>query len=216
LQKENDVNLFFRCTISIKLDSLDLYWKRFKEKGDERCFSVIYNRLVDDLFSYGISMGFQKENCKDAIQDTFYKLYVSRERLQEVQNITAYIFRMFKNRLLYIKGLHKEKESIEQYADTFSIQVTILDDLIDSEKKELVKNKIERMLNSLSDNQKEVVYLKYMIGLQHREIAEILGIQEDSARKQLHRIIKKLRDFSSENNLPEELALTFLLLSLFS
>lgn len=72
------------------------------------------------------------------------------------------------------------------------------------------------MLNSLSDNQKEVVYLKYMIGLQHREIAEILGIQEDSARKQLHRIIKKLRDFSSENNLPEELALTFLLLSLFS
>ena len=161
-------------------------------------------------------MGFQKENCKDAIQDTFYKLYVSRERLQEVQNITAYIFRMFKNRLLYIKGLHKEKESIEQYADTFSIQVTILDDLIDSEKKELVKNKIERMLNSLSDNQKEVVYLKYMIGLQHREIAEILGIQEDSAREQLHRIIKKLRDFSSENNLPEELALTFLLLSLFS
>lgn len=54
-----------------------------------------------------------------------------------------------------------------------------------------------------------------MIGLQHKEIGEILGIREDSARKQLHRIIKKLRNFSSENNLPEELSLTFLLLSFF-
>jgi RNA polymerase sigma factor (sigma-70 family) len=203
LQKKNDVNLPFCYIISIKLDSLDLNWRKFKEKGDERYFSVIYNRLVDDLFSYGISMGFQKESCKDALQDTFYKLYVSRERLQEVQNITPYIFKIFKNRLLYIKGQNKEKESIEQYANTFSIQVTILDELINSEKKKFIKNKIERMLNSLSDNQKEIVYLKYTIGLQHREIGEILGIQEDSARKQLCRIIKKLRDFSSENNLPK-------------
>lgn len=197
------------------MDSLDSYWKSFKEKGEERYFSVIYNRLVDDLFSYGISMGFQKESCKDAIQDTFYKLYVSRERLQEVHNITSYIFKMFKNRLLYIKSQNREKETIEQHADTFSIQVTILDELINSEKKEFVKNKIEQMLNGLSEHQKEMVYLKYMIGLQHKEIGEILGIREDSARKQLHRIIKKLRNFSSENNLPEELSLTFLLLSFF-
>lgn len=197
------------------MDSLDSYWKSFKEKGEERYFSVIYNRLVDDLFFYGISMGFQKESCKDAIQDTFYKLYVSRERLQEVHNITSYIFKMFKNRLLYIKSQNREKETIEQHADTFSIQVTILDELINSEKKEFVKNKIEQMLNGLSEHQKEMVYLKYMIGLQHKEIGEILGIREDSARKQLHRIIKKLRNFSSENNLPEELSLTFLLLSFF-
>ena len=59
----------------------DINWKQFIEKGDETSFSTLYNRYVDDLFSYGMSLGFQKETCKDAIQDTFYKLYISRAKL---------------------------------------------------------------------------------------------------------------------------------------
>ena len=42
-----------------------------------------------------------------------------------------------------------------------------------------------------------------MLGLQHKEIADILGIREDSAKKQLHRTIKLLRKFASENRLSE-------------
>ena len=72
--------------------SIDLNWKSFVEKGDEPSFSIIYNNHVDDLYSYGVGLGFQKEMCKDAIQDTFYKLYISKDKLSCIENITGYIF----------------------------------------------------------------------------------------------------------------------------
>lgn len=189
------------------MDSLDRYWKEFIEKTDEDCFSVIYEKCTDTLFSYGVSMGFQKEPCKDAIQDIFYQLYISKDNLTHVQNITAYIFKVFKHRLLHITCKTKEEESIDLHTNLFTLQVTALDFIIDSERKEIIKNKIELLLNSLSNKQKEVVYLKYIIGLQHKEISQILGIREDSARKQLYRAIEQLRKFASENNLPNNLPL---------
>src|SRR5690554_3246326 len=165
----------------------DINWKQFIEKGDETSFSTLYNRYVDDLFSYGISLGFQKEMCKDAIQDTFYKLYISKEKLRHINNITAYIFKSFKHRLIDLSRKDSRVETIESVADSltdsFVLNVTILDDMIDMENTELIKKKVHSLLESLTPNQREIVYLKHMIGLEHKEIAEMLDIREDSARK---------------------------------
>ncbi|MDD4569978.1 MAG: sigma factor-like helix-turn-helix DNA-binding protein, partial [Tepidanaerobacteraceae bacterium] len=60
-------------------------------------------------------------------------------------------------------------------------------------------------------NQREVVYLKYMIGLEHKEIAEMLGIREDSARKLLYRTMEKLRQQASEEDFREGLGVLFLI-----
>ena len=77
-------------------------WAYFIDRGDDASFSEIYNKVVDDLFAYGISLGFQRESCKDAIQDVFIKIYLSRKSLSHIHNITPYIFRSFKNRLIDI------------------------------------------------------------------------------------------------------------------
>jgi RNA polymerase sigma factor (sigma-70 family) len=191
------------------MGSIDTNWKRFLEKGDEPSFSFIYNTHADDLYAYGISLGFQKETCKDAIQDTFYKLYISKENLKHVENVTAYIFKSFKYRLFDITKKIGKRINIDNTSESFIIDVTILDDIIDQETEEMVKKKVTSLLSCLTTNQREVVYLKYMIGLQHKEIAEILGIEEDSSRKLLYRAIEKLRKKEkTENQL-------FLLLALF-
>lgn len=191
--------------------SIELSWKKFLEKGDEPSFSVIYNNQVDDLYSYGLSLGFEKETCKDAIQDTFYKLYISRNNLHHVKNITAYIFKSFKHRLIDLAKRNTGGESIESVAESFTIHVTVLDDMIDMENAEIVKKKVYSLLGCLTANQREVVYLKYMAGLEHKEIAEILNIHEDSARKLLYRAMEKLRKQAFENNSPEKTELFMLL-----
>jgi RNA polymerase sigma factor (sigma-70 family) len=186
---------------------IDLHWREFIEKGDEHSFSVIYNNRVDDLFSYGISLGFNKELCRDAIQDTFYKLYITREKLQHVENITAYLFMTFKHRLFDLNKVEKRGESIDSVTDSFPIHVTVLEEIIDLENSEIVKMKVASFLNRLTVSQREIVYLKYMVGLQHREIAEVLGINEESARKLLYRAMEKMRKFASQENIPEKILL---------
>jgi len=195
------------------MGSVDIHWRKFLENGDEQSFSIIYNHHVDDLFSYGISLGFQKETCKDALQDTSYKLYITKEKLHHVENITAYLFKTFKHRLIDLSLKNRSGENIESYTESFPIHVSILEDMIDRENSELIRKKVETLLSSLTPNQREVVYLKYMIGLQHREIAEVLGIHEESTRKLLYRAMEKMRKYASEENYPENLLL-FILLSL--
>lgn len=191
---------------------IDLNWKTFLEKGDEVSFSVIYNKHVDDLYSYGIGLGFQKEMCKDAIQDTFYKLYVSKDNLRPVKNITAYIFKSFKHRLIDLSRRNLREETIEFVAESFATHVTVLDNIIDSENAEILKKKVSSLLNGLTANQREIVYLKYMIGLGHKEIADVLDIREESVRKLLYRTMEKLRQQVSEEDFPEGVSILFLLL----
>jgi len=195
------------------MEPVDLYWRKFLDRGDETSFSIIYNHHVDDLFSYGIGLGFQRDICKDALQDTFYKLYITKEKLHHVENITAYLFRIFKHRLIDLNRKNRSGENIESYTESFPIHVSILEDMIDTENSEIIRKKVETLLKGLTPNQREVVYLKYMTGLQHREIAEVMGIHEESARKLLYRAMEKLRKYASVADYPEKLLL-FTLLSL--
>ena len=193
------------------MESIDNQWKNFLEEGDNLSFSLIYKKHIDELFSYGISLGIPTEICKDALQDTFYKLYITREKLHHVENITAYIFKTFKNCLINLNKKERHREKIVSFPNSFSIQVTVLDDIISNEKAELIKKKVESLLSKLTPNQREAVYLKYMIGLQHKEIAEVLNINEESARKLLYRAMEKLREYASQDNHPESLFLFTLL-----
>jgi len=192
------------------MGTIDLSWRSFVERGDEPSFSIIYNNHVDDLYSYGVSLGFQKEMCKDAIQDTFYKLYISKNNLSHIKNITAYIFKSFKYRLIDLSRKNIREEALDSITESFTVQVTVLDNIIDSEKTEFLKKKVTSLLNGLTDNQREIVYLKYMIGLSHREIADVMSIREESARKLLYRTMEKLREQVSEEDFPEVLSMLFL------
>jgi RNA polymerase sigma factor (sigma-70 family) len=183
------------------MPSLNQNWKNFLEKGDEFSFSIIYNKYVEELYAYGISLGFQKENCKDAIQDVFIKIFLDRNNISKIENKSGYIFRSYKNRLIDLEKKNNNKDNIDSVEDKFTIEVTILDNLIETEIANIVKEKIKKLLESITPNQREVVYLKYVVGLQHSEIAEILGIHEESARKLLYRAMEKLRNKISNDEL---------------
>lgn len=178
--------------------NMDKLWQKFLKYGDDHSFSLIYNSHIDKLYSYGIHLGFHSEVCKDAIQDVFYKLYISSENLNGVNNIAAYLFTSLKNRLIDISRKDSKIQKVELINQSFSIDVTILDDIIDAEKAVLLKSKVEELLASLTPQQREAVYLRYMHDLNYNEISELLDINPDSARKLMFRAMKKLREQTAD------------------
>ncbi len=190
------------------MDTTAQNWARFIENGDEESFSTIYNNVVDGLFAYGMSLGFQRDSCKDAIQDVFIKVYLSKKSLSHIENITPYIFRSFKNRLVDFARKDQNKHSnIDNISENFALEITVLDNIIKRETAIIIKEKVGKLLKNITPNQREAVYLKYVAGLQHKEIADILNINEESARKLLYRAMDKLRRLASEENIPEKTAL---------
>lgn len=175
------------------MDPIEQSWRKFLETDDESSFSTIYNKYVDDLFAYGISLGFQKESCKDAIQDIFIKVYLNKNNLSHIDNITGYIFKSFKNRLIDLERSCYTMNSIDTIEDRFALEVTVLDNIIDIETTKILKEKVSKLLGTITPDQREAIYLKYVVGLNHKEIADILNINEESSRKKLYRAMEKLR-----------------------
>ncbi|KAF5062201.1 Sigma-70, region 4 [anaerobic digester metagenome] len=188
----------------------DLIWQKFINEGDNLSFSLVYNTYVEILYAYGIHLGFRDELCKDAIQDVFYNIYVKKSESRKVKNPTAYLFKSYKYRLIDLARKEAKIENIDSCSDSFTLNITILDNMIDKEESILLKNKVEKLLECLSGQQREALYMRYMLGLGYDEIGEILQINSDSVRKIIYRSIKKIRQ-NIDNNHPEWLPLFLVL-----
>jgi len=73
----------------------------------------IYNLYVDELFTYGLYLGFEREIVMDAIQDVFCKLSADTSMLDNVSNMKFYLFKSLKNRLFDIYRSRKEHVPLE-------------------------------------------------------------------------------------------------------
>ena len=124
--------------------------------------------------------------------------------------VQAYLFKSYKYRLIDLARKEAKIENIDSCSDSFTLNITILDNMIDKEESILLKNKVEKLLECLSGQQREALYMRYMLGLGYDEIGEILQINSDSVRKIIYRSIKKIRQ-NIDNNHPEWLPLFLVL-----
>lgn len=173
---------------------MEKHWKDFlNSRTDSDAFAFIYNCYVNDLLSYGISLGFDEETCRDAVHDLFYKLYVDKNKLLQVKNVSSYLFRSFRNRLINIHSRQSKTSNIEDEDIPFITEITILDALINNEDVEKLKKIVSDLLSEITPRQREAIYLRYMQEMEYEEIAELLKMDSNSARRLVHRGIKSLR-----------------------
>lgn len=176
---------------------VDVNWHKFLNSGDIKAFSAFYKIHVNDLYAYGLSLSFGEEICKDAIQDVFYKMFVDKDKLKMIGNIKAYLFRVYKNRLIDLFNKSEKTEDITSLPElSFNMEVDTADIIIDAEETENLKRKVETLLNSLTPRQREAIYLRYMQQMDYDEISSVLKISSESVRKLVHRSILKLRKIS--------------------
>lgn len=159
--------------------------------------TTIYNLYVDELFTYGIYLGFEREVIKDAIHDIFVKISTDRKIIEDVLNMKFYLFKSLKNRLIDIHKNTSKQISIDNLADSedlfFDLQINIEDVIIEKEESENIKHEIEKMLNSLSNRQREVIYLRYVHEYNYTQISELMQISVHGCRKLVSKAISVLR-----------------------
>lgn len=168
------------------------------KEGSEIEITMIYDAYVNDLFTYGLYLGFDKESVKDAIHDIFLKLATNRSFLDNTENIKFYLFKSLKNRLI---DTHKNKKehvplkAVEINLETpFNMTVNLEELLIEQEKKLQIKNEIEKMLDTLTPRQREIIYLRYIHEYDYKQISELLQISVHGCHKLVSKAILSLRE----------------------
>jgi RNA polymerase sigma factor (sigma-70 family) len=174
---------------------LDEIWKNFLS-GDDKSFDLLYSRYIQILFYYGLQFTADRELLKDCIQDTFVKIYEAREQLYHVSNISVYLRIAFKNRL--INSLNREKIYLKStdIPNIPLVEENTTDQHIIHEEEILQKlNKIEKMMNLLTPQQKKVVYYRYVKGWSLEKISIHMEVNYQSIQNTLQRAIKKIKKF---------------------
>lgn len=165
--------------------------------------ATVYNLYVNDLFTYGVYLGFQKEVVKDAIHDVFTNLTARNSNLSGINNIKFYLFGALKNRLYDIHKSTKLHVGLDDIIPEispeipdipFNISVNLENLIIEKEEKERLKKEIDMMLDSLTDRQREIIYLRYVQEYDYEEISKLLKISIHGCRKLVSKAIISLRE----------------------
>lgn len=174
-----------------------ILWSRLI-KGDRDALDQIFLSLYEDLFLYGVKISHNEIRTKDAIQDVFLTLWESKKKLENIQNPKSYIFRSFRNRLLYLtKQSSFRKLTIDKYAhEKDSFVFSAEDFIISGELSHDQHSFLIKILNQLSERQREVVFLKFYGNHSNSEISEIMNMKKQSVANLLARTIQILRDAS--------------------
>lgn len=187
-------------------------WKNFRE-GSDRAFFDLYDQYVDILFSFGMQFCNDKETVKDCIQDLFIDLYRYRKRLSDTDSIKFYLFRSLRRKL------HKEISKNQFVSLDEEVEVKLNLQVSDSEEKIIGDENekedlhiLEQAMKQLTKPQQRALNLKFEQNLSYSEIASILNISVESARTNIYRALKSLRQkISQKSSSTNEVITTFLL-----
>jgi len=171
-----------------------MLWSRFLN-GDDQVLSLIYLQYSSSLFDYGCRFTVDKDLVKDCIQEVFCTLIRTRRNLSQTDNVKLYLLKSLKRRILRdLKNTGKNPVSIDDQDYSFDL---MLAENIDDQLNDVIEEKhnlLADAMKSLTDRQKEAIYLRFNRGLEYEEISFLLNLNYQSSRALIHRAVEKLRE----------------------
>jgi RNA polymerase sigma factor (sigma-70 family) len=172
----------------------NLVWQAFKQ-GDRLAFEALYRQYAKVLYNYGRKLKHDPELVHDTIQDLFIELWRLREGIADVSHVKSYLFSSM--RRLLVKKMNENRLNLSDSDDVFdrilaptlAYEAEWIDSEMDSER----VNRIKKALLSISEHHREVLTLRYYEDFTYEQIANILMINEQSARNLVQRALQKLR-----------------------
>lgn len=144
---------------------------------------------------YNISFNILKSHydAEEAVAQTFLKIIDNIERISKLPcpQIEPYCVVILKNETFNIIRSRKKSIPVEG-ADHFerkNVNSQIEEDYI----KNLDKEKLISCVNELSEEDKNLIYLRFVYEMGFGQIGQLLDITEEAAKKRGQRILKKLR-----------------------
>jgi RNA polymerase sigma factor (sigma-70 family) len=177
-------------------------WEDFKA-GEKYALTQIYHLHVESLFRYGKKFSPDSDLIKDTIQDLFFDLIRTREKLGSTDHIYFYLIKAFRRKLFRsISEIKKTQQSDnDENAFTANIIYSVEEDWIEKEHLTKKEEMIQKGLAELSPKQREILYYRFTCDFEYEQICEIMSMKYDSARKMVFRALKSLRENLTDTNI---------------
>ncbi|HUT92280.1 MAG TPA: sigma-70 family RNA polymerase sigma factor [Thermoguttaceae bacterium] len=156
-----------------------------------RWIRSVVDRYEGQLVRYAARITGDVERGRDVVQDAFLRL-CREDRAQVDGHLAEWLFTVCRNRALDVKRKEKRMQSlpVDQAVKQPSGEP---DQAIAAEVRDTADH-VRRLLETLPENQQEVLRLKFQAGLSYREISRVTELSVSNVGYLIHTAIRKLRD----------------------
>ena len=163
------------------------FWEKIQQ-GDEEAFRQLYNEYSDLLYGYGMKIAGDEK----------------RQSCSEPQSISAYLCVALKRMLLNelkktANGVFTSLDEVNSSEYRFDLEIDIETAIVRSELEREQLEVLQKEINGLTKQQREVLYLKYYKKLNSDEIAEVMGLTSRTVYNTTHMAISRLRERLSKS-----------------
>jgi RNA polymerase sigma-70 factor (TIGR02943 family) len=178
--------------------------------GKEELFKIWVREYSDMLFSHAMWRGFDADNARDLVQETFFSAWKSIDGFEGKASAKNWLFVILKNKItdLHRKNVSQNNVFISEYDPQFDDtghwaklsypkELTVDPaDVSDRNEFHLILEGCSRKLNKI---QKAVFFMKYMDDLESDDICGQLSISANNYWTILHRAKVQLRACIEKN-----------------
>ncbi len=153
------------------------------KRGDERIFELVFEHYKNYLFLFIRKALPLDEDAEGIAQEVFINLWLNRNNLDECKPLKPYLFTIAKN-LIYdhLRKIYSKRKYLDSLFLNYSAKS-------DSTENDVEYWDFERFLmekiNQLPEKRKKIYMLSKLEGKSYREIAELLGISENTVDMQM-------------------------------
>ena len=143
--------------------------------------TTLFDRFSEKMYAYAASLTGQASSAEDAVQDVFLQLASDHGKLKGIEDPEPYLLRAVRNRC------YNQQARKSTYWEEIPEGLILGDSTMEDHCALL------QALQALPFEQREVVFLKQLMDLSFREIAETLQISLNTASSRYRYGLEKLR-----------------------
>lgn len=158
--------------------------------GDIAALETLYLHTKTAVYGYALSILKHHHNAEDVMQETYVRLYSSAAQYMSMGKPMAWILRVTKN-LALMKLREREESPLPEYG-----YLADGDDFTERSAERMV---LSAAMETLGDEERQILMLHSVSGLKHREIAVIMDIPLSTVLSKYRRSLIKLKKTIEED-----------------
>lgn len=152
-------------------------------------FLQAYDTFADAIFRHCALRVGDRESARDLMQETFLKAWDAARKGLEIQNMRAFLYKIANNLIIDTYRRDRGQASLEEMEEQTGFDPV---DLTQDPLRTYAGSEIVSMLQNLEEPYRTAIVLRYIDGLEPRDIAELLGVSPNVISVRIHRGLKNL------------------------
>ena len=170
---------------------ITVFLSLLETEEEKQSFKKLYYKYVHLMIDIAYKRVSNYSVAEECVQEAFFYVAKNYNKIDDINSSTTRNFLAVITDSFAIKAYHKENKQ----KNLIKLKAEAITEIPDSYFNDFNIIEIKDAINSLDDDIKNLFYLKYIAGLNYKEITQITGLSEYKIRSSLNEAKNSIKNF---------------------